>query len=155
VHFCFFGGGRVVFDPDVVHFCFFAGESALFARDKVRFCFVAVGIADLCTESELEEVVFLDTDFALAQYCDELLSIDLEGTFKADIALVGDTATATPPLTQKESPPFQHFGHRDTPPPLKNCDPWTPTNGLHNFSLYNGNPCWLANHKQHMPHGLS
>jgi len=69
----------------------------------VRFCFVAVGIADLCTESELEEVVFLDTDFALAQYCDELLSIDLEGTFKADIALVGDTTTATPPLTHKKA----------------------------------------------------
>jgi len=46
-----------------------------------RFGFVAVGVAALCTESNLEEVDFLDVDLAWVQYGDELQLADLDGTF--------------------------------------------------------------------------
>ncbi len=81
----------------------------LFAQDVVHFCLFVGGIPDLCFASELQEVVVLEVDLAIAWYGIEL---DLEGTFKADIALVGDIATATPPLTRTETPPFQHFAHQ-------------------------------------------
>jgi len=77
-----------------------------------RFGFVTLGVATLCTESNLEEVDFLHVDLARARYGDGLQSADLEGTFEAVVALVGDIATATPSRTKTESPLCQQLGHQ-------------------------------------------
>jgi hypothetical protein len=81
-------------------------------RDMERFGFVPMGVPALCTESNLEEVDFLDVDLAWVQYGDELQLADLDGKFEAVVDLVGDIATATPSRTITESPLRQQPGYQ-------------------------------------------